>query len=301
MSGGMKASLDCIPCFIRQSLDAARMVSDDPAVQERIVRRVLHWSGEIRLADPPPVLGQRIHSLLREITGNEDPYRASKDRMNLMAMGILPELKAKVDASPDPLATAVRLAIAGNVIDMGARGNVTEADVRSSIADSLAGELAGDYDCFRRSAAEAKSIIYLGDNAGEIAFDRLLIERLRPERVTLAVRGAPVINDATVADAQAVGLREIVKIIDNGSDAPGTLLEQCSPEFRSRFDAADMIIAKGQGNFESLSEMPRNIFFLFKVKCPVIAERAGLPVGSNALLAQFEIRILDAGGAPRGL
>ncbi|MBN1283642.1 MAG: DUF89 family protein [Proteobacteria bacterium] len=295
----MKSSLDCIPCFIRQSLDAARMVSDDPAVHERIVREVLGWSREMDLSNPPPVLGQRIHSMLREVTGNEDPYRASKDRMNRMAIGLIHELRAEVDASSDPLATAVRLAIAGNVIDMGARGSVTEEDVRSSIADALAGNLAGDCDRFRRAAAEAGNILYLADNAGEIVLDRLLIERLSPDRVTLAVRGAPVINDATLADARAAGLHHIVEVIDNGSDAPGTLLAQCSPEFRSRFDAADMIIAKGQGNFESLSEVPRNIFFLFKVKCPVIAGRACLPVGVNALLAQADMRIADSGGAPR--
>jgi uncharacterized protein with ATP-grasp and redox domains len=99
----------------------------------------------------------------------------------------------------------------------------------------------------------------------------------------LAVRGAPVLNDATAADARAAGLAEICEVIDNGSDAPGTLLEDCSPGFRQRFRAADMIIAKGQGNYETLSEAPGNIFFLFKVKCPVIAAHSGMPVGAQVL------------------
>ncbi|MFA4973972.1 MAG: ARMT1-like domain-containing protein [bacterium] len=297
MSGGMKASLDCIPCFIRQSLDAARMVSGDPAVHERILREVLGWSRDIELSDPPPVLGQRIHKFLRETSGADDPYRAVKDRLNRMAMSLLPGLRDDVESSPDPLAMAVRLAIAGNVIDMGARDSVTEEDVRRSIDDALAGTLAGDYDRFRRSAAESRSILYLGDNAGEIVFDHLLVEQLPRGRVTFVVRGSPVINDATLADARATGLDEIVKVIDNGSDAPGTLLEHCSPEFRCCFDDADMIIAKGQGNFESLSEVPRNIFFLFKVKCPVIGGRVGLPVGTNVLLAQSDIRLRNDGAS----
>jgi hypothetical protein len=125
--------------------------------------------------------------------------------------------------------------------------------------------------------------LYLADNAGEIAFDRLLIEQISPERVTLAVRGAPVINDATLVDAQAVGLDEIVKIVDNGSDVPGTLLNDCSLEFRRRFAEADLILAKGQGNFESLSNQSGNLFFLFKVKCPLVANQIQQPIGMQVL------------------
>jgi uncharacterized protein with ATP-grasp and redox domains len=126
--------------------------------------------------------------------------------------------------------------------------------------------------------------LYLADNAGEIAFDRLLVERISPGRVTLAVRGAPVINDATLADAQAVGLDKIVEVIDNGSDAPGTILDDCHSDFRRRFAGADLIIAKGQGNYETLSDGPGNLFFLFKAKCPVIADHIGQPVGTQIMV-----------------
>ena len=149
--------------------------------------------------------------------------------------------------------TAARIAIAGNMIDLGVNGNVTETDVQQAVRQALSAPFYGDQELFHHSIANARSILYLADNAGEIAFDRLLIEQISPERVTLVVRGGPVINDATRVDAQAVGLDEIVEVIDNGSDAPGTLLEDCSPEFRRRFVDADLIIAKGQGNFESLS------------------------------------------------
>jgi len=279
----MKASLDCVPCFIRQALNAARMVSADPAVHEQIVREVLLWVSETSLDEPPPVLGRRIHRRLRELTGVDDPYRAAKECQNQMALNFLPELRAALSVAADPLATAVRLAIAGNVIDMGANSSINEADVRVSIQQALAEPLFGEWDTFYRAAATAKRILYLADNAGEIAFDRLLIEQLSPDRVTLVVRGAPILNDAMLADARAVGLHEMVEIIDNGSDIAGTMLSGCSKSFRNRFTEADIIIAKGQGNFETLSDEPYPIFFMFKAKCSVIAAQAGVPVGTHVL------------------
>jgi damage-control phosphatase, subfamily I len=281
----MKTSLDCIPCFVRQALSAARRVSADPAVHERIVREVLLWAGGMTLNEPPPVLVQRIHRRLREILGIKDPYRDAKDQQNRMAMRILPELRAEIEATLDPLplTMAVRIAIAGNVIDMGVYDNLTESGVRESIGQALAMPFVGDRIGFGKTVREAQSILYLTDNAGEIAFDRLLIEQLSPARVTVAVRGAPVINDATMADARAVGLHEIVEIIDNGSDAPGTLLDDCSQAFKRRFTEADLILAKGQGNFETLSDTPGNIIFLFMAKCPVIAAHAGVPIGTHVL------------------
>ena len=280
----MKTSLDCIPCILRQSLDAARMVSKDPKVHENILREVLGWAGEMDLSQSPPAMAQRIHRRLREIAGVDDPYRETKDRQNFIALEMLPSLRSKIKSASDPLLLAARLAIAGNVIDMGVNGNLTEADMLQAVNRALTEPLVGDYDEFRTAIAKAQSILYLADNAGEIAFDRLLIEKLLPERVTLVVRGAPVINDATLADAQAVGLDKIVEIIDNGSDAPGTILRDCSQEFQRRYSDADLIIAKGQGNFETLSNEPENIFFLFKVKCPLVSELVHQPIGTQMLL-----------------
>jgi len=280
----MKTSLDCIPCILRQSLDAARMVSKDPKVHENILREVLGWAGEMDLSQSPPAMAQRIHRRLREIAGVDDPYRETKDRQNFIALEMLPSLRSKIESASDPLLLAARLAIAGNVIDMGVNGNLTEADMLQAVNRALTEPLVGDYDEFRTAIAKAQSILYLADNAGEIAFDRLLIEKLLPERVTLVVRGAPVINDATLADAQAVGLDKIVEIIDNGSDAPGTILRDCSQEFQRRYSDADLIIAKGQGNFETLSNEPENIFFLFKVKCPLVSDLVHQPIGTQMLL-----------------
>jgi uncharacterized protein with ATP-grasp and redox domains len=280
----MKTSLDCIPCFVRQALDAARFVTDDPEVHEQVVRMVLRTAAEMDLSDTPPAIGQRIHRRLREITGVKDPYRNVKDRFNRLALDMMPNLRARVETADDPLMMAVRLAIAGNVIDLGVRLNVSEEDVRESIGRTLEEPFFGEIELFRGAVGDAESILYLADNAGEIVFDRLLVEQLPCERTTVAVRGGAVINDATRADAEEAGLPELVDVIENGSDAPGTILTDCSREFRERFRDADLIIAKGQGNYETLSQEDESLFFLVKVKCPVIAAHAGLPVGTHALL-----------------
>jgi len=279
----MKTALDCIPCFARQALEAARFVTDDPAVHERIVRDALHAAAEMDLAQSPPVVAQEIHRQLRRITGVDDPYRAVKDAFNRMALDMLPELRSKVRRAADPLAMALRLAIAGNVIDLGVDGDLAESDARDAVTRALNEPFHGELDPFRRAVGDARGILYLADNAGEIVFDRLLIEHLPAGRVTVAVRGGPILNDATLSDAEAAGLGDLAEVIDNGSDAPGTILEDCSERFQRRFARADLVIAKGQGNFETLSDESADMYFLFKAKCPVIASHIGLPVGTHVL------------------
>jgi uncharacterized protein with ATP-grasp and redox domains len=281
----VRTYLDCIPCFLRQTLEAARAVTDDPRIQEQVVRDVLRLTADLDLGQSPPHVGQAIHRRLRELTGASDPYRAAKQQANRLAIEALPALAAIVSGSADPLLTAARLGIAANAIDMGVAAALTEAEIRAALLGSSA-PLHGDGETLRRAAAEATEILFLADNAGEIAVDRLLIEQLGPRRVTLAVRGGPVLNDATIEDAREVGLTELVEVIENGSDAPGTILADCSPAFRERFDRAALVIAKGQGNYETLSGTAAEIVFLFKVKCPLVASEVGLPVGTHALFHQ---------------
>ncbi len=280
---GMKTPLDCMPCFVRQALEASRLYSPDPAVQERIVREVMDWAAQADLSLPPPVMGQRIHRRLRELTGVADPYRVAKDRLNRMATVLRSDLEPEIAAAKDPLLFRTRLAIAGNVIDMGAHGEIEESAVRQALREALTQPLEGDPEGYRRAVDLARDILYLADNAGEIVFDRLLIEHLGPSRVTVAVRGGPVLNDAVMEDALAVGLDRIVPVIANGSDAPATLLSDCNASFREAYAAADLVLAKGQGNYESLNDETRRMFFLFKAKCPVIAERAGVSPGALVL------------------
>ena len=275
--------MDCVSCFGRQAVDAARLASDDPAVRDRIVDEINRWAAEADLDVPPVTFAQQLHRRLRQASGIDDLFAAKKARLNRIAMELLPGLRTRIAAAPDPLETAVRLAIAGNVIDLGIHADLSAEDIARSMEAAMHEPLAGSIDALRSALAQAAHILYLTDNSGEIAFDRLLIERIGPERVTVAVRGGPILNDAIRADAEAVGLTDMVEVVDNGLDAPGALLESCSPEFRRRFAAADMIISKGQGNFEGLCAEPAPIWFLFKVKCAVVSAMTGLPEGTHVV------------------
>jgi len=279
----MKTFFDCIPCFVRQALDSVRLVTDDESIHERLLREVLREAGKMDLRQSPPEMGQHIHRLIRELTGERDPYRRIKERFNRLALDLYPELEARLQSSTDPMATAVRLAIAGNVIDFGVNSHLNEAHVHQAIEQALTTPFDGDVETFAAAVSDAEGILFLADNAGEIVFDRLLIEQMPPGKVTVTVKGSPVINDATMEDAETAGLTELVEVIDNGSDAPGTILEDCSEGFRRRFDKADLIIAKGQGNYETLSEVEKDIFFILKAKCPVIARHLGCQVDSMVL------------------
>ncbi len=259
-------------------------MTDDPATHESMLRHVLRLASELDLSTPPPLVGQLIHRRLREVSGDRDPYREVKSRYNQMALELLPALRERVEASDRPLWTAARLAIAGNVIDLGVPGHPGQTDVVQALDRVWAEPFEARWEEFEAAVSRAGRILYLADNAGEIVFDRLLIEQLGPERVTVAVRGGPIINDATMEDAVEAGLTGFVEVVDNGSDAPGTILDQCSEGFVERFRQADLVIAKGQGNFETLSDEPARLFFLFKVKCQVVSEHVGLPVGTHVLI-----------------
>ena len=284
----MRTYFDCVQCFVRQALEVARLFSNDEKIHEQILRKVLIESSEMDFCKSPPVMGQRIHRLIRELLEYDDPYRQIKDRSNRLAMELYPKFEMKIKQSPDSLETAVRFAIAGNIIDLGVKSQLDESIIYKTLEDSVKNSLfPNTIDDFRNAVDQAADILYLGDNAGEIVFDRLLIEQLPYEKITFVVRGSPVINDATIVDAQLTGMTDIVEVIDNGADAPGTILEDCSPAFRKRFEKADLIIAKGQGNYESLSDMKKNILFVLMAKCPVIARDIGCDVGSMILKTGF--------------
>jgi len=280
----MKTYFDCIPCFVRQALDSVRLITDDEQIQEQVIRQVLCLGCKMDLRQSPPAMAQKIHRMIRKLTGVHDPYLKMKNRFNRLALKMYPELRERIEASADPLETAIRLAIAANIIDLGVKTSIVESDIEKVIRDCLTADFdSQQIEEFRNAVSRAGRILYLADNAGEIVFDRLLIEQLPYEKVTVVVKGRPVINDATMEDAEFAGLTEIVEVIDNGSDAPGTILESCSQAFRNRFAEADLIIAKGQGNYETLSDVNKNIFFILKAKCPVIAKDLGCEVGEMIL------------------
>jgi len=280
----MQIFVDCIPCFIRQALDAARLATDDQQIHEQVVREVLALANDLDMSQSPPVMGQKIHRLIRQLVGVEDPYRDVKRQFNNAALQLYPRLRTYIIESKDRLETALRLAIAGNIIDFGVNSTLQESDLEKMIGECLVVDLSDMHlGPFQQALDEAEEILYIADNAGEIVFDRLLIEQLPIEKVTVVVKGSPIINDATMEDAVLAGLPRIVEVIDNGSDGPGTILETCSQAFVDRFREADLVVAKGQGNYETLSDVDKHVFFVLKVKCPVIAKDLGCEVGEMIL------------------
>lgn len=278
----MKTYIECVPCIINQAIHLSRDLTDDHKKQESFLREVLKGLSEVSYNHSPPHIAAHVYRLIRQTLNNPDPYKKVKTEYNEIAKRLYPSLKKKVKSSRDRFRTAVKLAIAGNVIDFGSSQNF---ELDKTIKQVLTRKLAiDDVARFKREVKKAKKILYLGDNAGETFFDRLLIEEFPRKEIYYGVRGTPVINDATEEDAYFAGLDKLAQIISNGSDAPGTILEECSKEFRKIFKKADLVIAKGQGNYETLNEVKgKNIFFLFMVKCPVIACDAKCCVGDNVV------------------
>jgi len=264
----MKTYLDCIPCFIEQALRAGRIATKEEKKIKGLLDSVCSMMKDIPMNNTPPETGNIIYRKVREITGVADPYRKIKKSNIEEALAIYPELKKIVNESDNKLLTAVRLSIAGNVIDFGPnkKFNLVES-VRQILKQDFA---ISHFSEFIKQLEKAKSVFYLGDNAGESVFDKILIEEMG-KPVTYVVRDVPVINDVTREDAMDSGLNEVAEIISSGTTAPGTILGLCNGAFLKRFNEADIIISKGQGNYEGLSNAERSLFFLLKAKCPVIA------------------------------
>lgn len=280
----MKLYLECFSCILDQTLRVARLASRDPAIHEKIMKEVSLILNEADLGENPPVLGGRVYKVVSDISGRSDPYKEVKDRYNSLCLGLYPELKKMVSTSFDPLRTAIKAAIAGNMIDFGTGKKFDlKKDIRALIKRPLR---RSDYPRFRSEYKKAREILYIGDNTGEVVFDRILIEELikkKGTRVTYAVREEPVINDATMEDAIAVGMDKIAKVISSGMKIPGTLPGEAKREFRSVFNHADMVISKGQGNFETLDDCERDIFFLFQTKCIQVTKYLRCGLGDTLL------------------
>lgn len=230
-----------------------------------------------------PQVARGLGKILSAYLGTNDPFRELKQTANRRAAELAPELRGRLRQAADPFAAATRLALAGNVMDFAYRD---APDLRAAI-DRLADGPLGidDTESLRAELSLAREVLYLGDNAGEIWCDRLFLERFPPNvAVTFAVRSAPALNDATLADAAQTGIDELARVIPSGSDAPGTLPELLTAEARLLFDGADVVIAKGQGNFEALyGRVTRPLYFLFIVKCAHVEKIVGHPVGTGIL------------------
>jgi uncharacterized protein with ATP-grasp and redox domains len=266
--------------MLRQALEAARMADADVEQQRGVLNRVMELLMEVSADSTPAETGYHVHRIVREMTGVRDPYRLVKEEVTRNALQLLPRLREIVAQADDPLEQAVRIAIAGNIIDLAPGIQFTlEATLERVLHQPFA---INDLGTLRQALSQTESVLYLADNAGETVFDQVLIETLE-QPVIYAVKGGPTLNDATQEDAVAAGIEEVAEIVSTGSDAPGTVLESCSPAFRQLYDEAEVIVAKGQANHEALGEGDRRLFFLLQVKCPVLGREIGVEPGSIVL------------------
>lgn len=274
----MKTFLECLPCFMKQALKAGRVASKDEKIIKKILDKVGDTIKDIPLENTPPETGGLIYKIISDITGIADPYQEIKQKNITHALKIAPEYQHKVLAIKDNkerLALAIRIACAGNVIDLGVD---RVFDLKKDIEEAIKVDFKlWDFKVFYDKLTRAKNILYIGDNSGEAVFDKVLLEQLKAN-VVFATRGIPVLNDITLNEAKQIGIDEYAEVMSSGVACPGAIIKLCNADFKDIFYKADIVIAKGQGNYEALSTEDRDIFFLLKAKCPVIAQDAGVEV-----------------------
>jgi len=273
----MIISGQCIHCLTDSNWNRAKAFPRE--IGDRYMRLFAQTLAKsVEEGDSAPVVIANVRKLRREILGIDEDYSAEKRLFNALMLSEAPRLRARIDASADPLTEAMRISMAGNYIDYGAVKDVNPEKLMELLENTRQNELPeAEYEIFRRELQSARALTLITDNCGEIVLDRLLLEtikKLYPAiRLTAVVRGADVHNDATAADAAQVGLDTVAEIVDNGTDIGGTELSKIGKGARAAIAHADIIIAKGQGNFESLSGCGLNIYYLFLCKCALFTSR----------------------------
>lgn len=278
----IKLSLDCLQCLLKQAFGlAGKHINDDRDRLSFVIGVMREISGSTDESTIAPLVAGKIHRVFREFVNNSDPYREDKDFYNQRMLSLEGDFESLIANAENKLSTAVKLAAAGNVIDFGAIPDLESSKVFKVIRETVKKKFPGSVlEQLLNDFKQAKTLLYLGDNAGEIVMDKLLIKEINkryPElKIYFATRGRPVINDVTERDAIGVGINEYAHVINNGTDIPGTVLSACSAKFLEVFDQADVIVSKGQGNFESLFEAAKKIYFIFLCKCAYFEKKLGI-------------------------
>ena len=280
----MKIEDHCKTCFRKQAEAILKLCSADESVKLATNAWLEAMLTCLPNDVPPAYIGRMIQRRIENLTGVKDPYKKIKEETNLFALKLIDGFREEVNAFENPLIGALRLSAAGNIIDLGAKRNLTLDEARKAVEHALHTPLLGsnEEEAVKR-IANAKNLLIIADNSGEIAFDRLLCEFL-PKRPKVAVRAAEIINDAVLKDAQDVGLTEFADIINTGSDMPGAWLRACGTDFIETFNSADLIISKGQGNYEGMNTENFPGYFVLRVKCSLVAESTGFPIDANLLV-----------------
>jgi len=276
----MKTDLECVPCIIKQCINTLNLTKCSENIKRKAIKGLLNDLEKIDYDLSPAYNSDIAYIASRKFTGVKDPYYKLKEESNKAALEIYPKLKEIITKSPDRLYAGIKIAVEGNIIDLGINGGDGSALNFEKIIDDIKNMplAVNDYAKFKKSLGEAKNILYISDNAGELVFDRVFIKELikQHKNVVLSVKSGPIINDATRKDAEEVGLDSLVKVIETGSDRIGINFNYASDEFLKEFRKADLIISKGQGNFETLDDVDANIFFILKAKCEKIARELGV-------------------------
>jgi len=273
----METHIDCIPCTFQQCVNTLNVSRVSDTVKKKTIKALLRMMEKVDFRLPPAQNSDLAYLACREVTGIADPYYQLKRKYNNLALEVYPKLKKLVDTSADPLYTAVKVSVEGNIIDLGLNfnkeGKLDFDQILKDIGDiPLA---ANDFGRFKNDLEKAENILYISDNAGEIVFDRVFLEELIKEQnnIVFSVKSGPIINDATREDAEEAGINNLVKVIETGSDRSGVNFQYASEEFLKEFKKADLIISKGQANFECLDGVDKNIYFILKAKCNLVARR----------------------------
>lgn len=258
------------------------MATDDIDKQEEIVTDAINILSNYKSYACSPDLAMAMHGMVKAKTQTADPYRKIKDADIQAALKLYPQLKDFLKQKNNSLYWALKIAATGNNIDSAIYQNI---DINRCVDQELKKDFGKcDLPLLQERLKTAHTILIIGDNAGETVFDKLLVQTLLPINIIYAARNEPILNDATVQDARDSGLDECASIISTGCNAPGAILKQCSDEFLTAFREADIVISKGQGNYEALSDCEREVFFLLKAKCPMIAERLGVDLNEYAFV-----------------
>jgi len=273
----MKLAPECYPCIIQQAASAVKSTGADSEIQFQALNETLRTlAGSDRQLSPSDAAGE-TNRAIREITGIDDLYFEKKRASHQEAMSYLDALRKLVSQDTDSLQGALKVSAAGNIIDV---VHVGEYDLWDEVTSTVKGELlGGGLAAFQEKLASGSFILYLADNVGETTFDRVLIENL-PLPVIYSVKSGPILNDATWEDAVAAGIDQVAEIIENGTRSPGTVLSQASDEFIELFERAELVLSKGQANYETLDDQGEKVFYLMRVKCPLISQEVDAPVGS---------------------
>lgn len=276
----MNASSMCVSCILSKQESSIRQYADERKKNEYMHRvlEILYLHGQTKSA---PWIAEQINRLHEEFWGQTEDYAEQKHRYDRLLLDRESEIERRIHSAEDPLAECIKYVCAANYIDFSAVQNVNEQTFEKLLEKAGQESVSPqEYRHFLQDLERAETLVYLTDNCGEIVLDKLFIRHIRENfpqlQITAIVRGEPVINDATLEDAREVGLTDLVPCIGNGNAAPGTVLERLSEESKKALFSADIIIAKGQGNFESLYGEGLDPYYLFLCKCELFVRRFGL-------------------------